>query len=494
MDLAGLWSHVNLLSALLGLVIFTVLSWFFSRSKNLPPGPRGWPLLGYIPQLARIKEPVHEVFAKMGKKYGPVFCLKIANQLVVVLHNYDVIKEACDQFQLSGRPSFEIGQLTLPGHGILTASGAPWVELRRFSSMALRKLGMGKITFEKQISIEARYLLKEIQKQGRESFNPKEFLQNAVANIICFLVFGSRFEYTDEKFKELLETLHKSHELGGAGGVVEFVPIFAKLTFLPIVKKHMAINRAFEQMMRRLLKEHEKGYRPEISRDYTDAFYSEMKAKDSKGQPTFMNPISLFHSVSGLFGAGTETTTTTLQWVLLYMIAYPEIQAKVQQELDSVVGRDRPPQLSDKPQLVFTQAVLHEIQRVTIVPLGVPHKCMEDTTVSGYHIPKGSLLLTNLWQVLNDPCEWTNPKQFRPERFLDRHGNLVRREKFIPFGVGRRFCLGENLAKMEVFLVFTILLHHFTFKAPEGATITFKAVESLTLAPVPYKVIAVARD
>ena len=207
-----------------------------------------------------------------------------------------------------------------------------------------------------------------------------------MSNVICSVIYGRRFEYTDERFQRLLAILNQMFEHIGAGGAVQFVPIFSKMQFLPIVRKMIHINIRFEEMLHQLLytisaHEEEENENP---RYFVGAFLKEMNDKKKQGNNTFLNSTSLYYTTADLFGAGTETTTTTLYWALLYMIAFPEIQSRVQQEIDDAVGRNRLPRLSDKPELPYTEAALHEIQRIgSIVPLGVPHKCMEDTTFRG---------------------------------------------------------------------------------------------------------------
>ncbi|XP_033643982.1 cytochrome P450 2J6-like isoform X2 [Asterias rubens] len=497
MDLYDVWSQINLRTVILGLTIFAFLFWLCRRPKNLPPGPYGWPLLGYIPQLAMTKEPIHEALAKLGQRYGNVVSFSVANQLVVVLQDYDVMKEAFAQHQLSGRPTLEISQITLPGYGVLTATGEAWTELRRFSVTTLRGLGVGKSSFEDHITTETKCLIEEFHKSNIKSIDPKHMIENAVSNVICSVIFGRRFEYTDEKFQRLLSILNKMFELIGAGGVVQFVPIFAKMQFLPIVKKIISINLSFDEILYQLLytRNAQDELNDEDPRDFAGAFLKEMTDKKKQGLPTYLTPASMHYTFGDLFGAGTETTSTTLRWALLYMVAFPDIQSRVQKELDEAVGRNRLPRLSDKPELPFTEAVLSEIQRMgSIVPLGVPHKCTEDTILRGYTVPKGSLVIANLWSVHMDPVEWPNPEQFNPERFLDDEGRFHRREKLIPFGIGRRICLGEQLAKMELYIVFTCLLHQFTFKPPEGAPdVSFKALNGITRAPASFELSAVAR-
>uniref|UniRef100_A0A8D2KQB0 Cytochrome P450 n=1 Tax=Varanus komodoensis TaxID=61221 RepID=A0A8D2KQB0_VARKO len=177
---------------------------------------------------------------------------------------------------------------------------------------------------------------------------------------------------------------------------------------------------------------------------------------------------NLLHCALDLFSAGTETTSATLRWALLYMALHPDIQAKVQAEIDSVIGQSRQPATEDRDRMPYTNAVIHEVQRISnILPLNVPRMTTRDTNVAGFCLPKGSMLITNLTSVLLDKDEWETPDVFNPGHFLE-NGHFRKREAFIPFS--RRLCLGENLARKELFLFITNVLQAFTLQMPEGVT------------------------
>ncbi|CAH1252322.1 CYP2U1 [Branchiostoma lanceolatum] len=142
---------------------------------------------------------------------------------------------------------------------------------------------------------------------------------------------------------------------------------------------------------------------------------------------------------------------------------------QVHQEIDSVLGQT-PPSYAQRSLLPYTTATLAEVQRIKpIAPLSVPHAASRDTTLNGYNIPQETWILVNLWSVHMDPKLFPEPNQFQPERFLDQDGNFVKHEALIPFGIGHRVCLGEQLAKMELFMLFLSLMQRFTFHLPEGA-------------------------
>ncbi|PSN45989.1 Methyl farnesoate epoxidase, partial [Blattella germanica] len=191
-----------------------------------------------------------------------------------------------------------------------------------------------------------------------------------------------------------------------------------------------------------------------------------------------------------LFAAGGETTTSSIEFSLLYMVLYPEVQKNVQKELDSVVGQNRRPTLEDRPNLPYVEAVITELLRVcSIAPLTPPHRVTEDTYLNGYLIPKDTMVLINLYSLMQDKEHWGDPENFRPERFLNAQGKFVKDDWMIPFGTGKRMCLGEVLARSTVYLFFTSFLQEFTFSVPEGDTkpSTFP-LPGFTIAPQPFRV------
>ncbi|XP_041913253.1 cytochrome P450 2J2-like [Alosa sapidissima] len=195
-----------------------------------------------------------------------------------------------------------------------------------------------------------------------------------------------------------------------------------------------------------------------------------------------------------LFLAGTETTSTTLQWGLLLLIKYPDVQEKMQAEIDHVVGQSRQPSMADRANMPYTDAVIHEIQRVgNVIPLNGPRKAARNTILGGYFIPKGTALMTNLTSVLFDKSEWETPGEFNPGHFLDSEGKFRRRDAFMPFSAGKQVCLGEQLARMELFLFFVSLFQKFRFSMQEGVKLSLEGDVGITRSPFPFKILAHTR-
>ena len=159
-------------------------------------------------------------------------------------------------------------------------------------------------------------------------------------------------------------------------------------------------------------------------------------------------------------GAGSETTSSTLMWWTLAMVAFPQVQRRAQAELDAVVGRSRLPTFADAPHLPYVRAIIKEVLRWRpSAPLGVPHKTTEDDWYEGMFIPKGATCVPNTWQCNHDRAIFgDDADEFRPERHLDNKGELVpgpietNQEGHVSFGFGRRICVGKHLANDSLFI------------------------------------------
>ncbi|XP_048216619.1 vitamin D 25-hydroxylase isoform X6 [Perognathus longimembris pacificus] len=215
----------------------------------------------------------------------------------------------------------------------------------------------------------------------------------------------------------------------------------------------------------------------------------------SKSDPlSAFSKENLIFSVGELIIAGTETTTNVLRWAMLFMALYPNIQGQVWKEIDLIIGPNRKPSWDDRCKMPYTEAVLHEVLRFcNIVPLGIFHATSEDAVVRGYSIPKGTTVITNLYSVHFDEKYWRNPEVFYPERFLDSSGHFSKKEALVPFSLGRRHCLGEQLAWMEMFLFFTTLLQRFHLQFSQDQVPNLKPKLGMTLQPQPYLICAKRR-
>ncbi|XP_017749576.1 PREDICTED: cytochrome P450 2D17-like [Rhinopithecus bieti] len=383
-----------------------------------------------------------------------------------------------------------------PKQGVFLAHYGPaWREQRRFSVSTLRNLGLGKKSLEQWVTEEAACLCAAFADQAGCPFRPNGLLDKAASNVIASLTCGCRFEYDDPRFLRLLDLAQEGlkEESSFLHQVLNAVPLLLRIPAL--AGKVLPSQKAFLTQLDELLTEHRMTWDPaQPPRDLTDAFLAEME-KAKKNPESSFNEENLRLVVADLFSAGMVTTSTTLAWGLLLMVLHPDVQRRVQQEIDDVIGQVQRPEMGDQARMPYTTAVIHEVQRFgDIVPLNVPHMTSRDIEVQGFLIPKGTTLFTNLSSVLKDEAVWEKPFRFHPEHFLDAQGHFVKPEAFLPFSAGRRACLGEPLARMELFLFFTCLLQRFSFSVPPGQPRpSHSHVVGFLVTPSPYELCAVPR-
>ncbi|XP_070685956.1 cytochrome P450 2G1-like [Pempheris klunzingeri] len=487
---------VTLLSAGLLLVLLGLLIRKSQRQLRLPPGPSGLPVLGNLLQLDR-KAPF-KTLLKLSESYGPVVTVHMGYKRAVVLVGYDAVKEAlvdqADDFTGRGPLPFLI-RIT-NGYGLAISNGERWRQLRRFTLTTLRDFGMGRKGMEEWIQEESKHLIARINSTKATPFDPTYFMGCTVSNVICCLVFGQRFNYDDHHFVYLLQTI---------SGILKFISsprgllynVFPRLMELLPGQQHKLFARIEElrEFIVKKIQEHQDTLDPLSPRDYIDCFLTRL-IQEKNIPTTEFHYDNLVSTVLNLYLAGTETSSSTIRYGLNVLIKYPQIQEKMQQEIDTVVGQERSPFMEDRKSLPFTDAVLHEIQRfMDIVPF-IPRYALQDISFRGYTIPKDTLIFPLLHSVLKEEQRWATPWSFNPEHFLDQNGNFKKNPSFLPFSAGKRSCAGESLARMEIFLFMVSLLQHFTFSCPGGPDGIDLSPEYSSFANLPrsYKIIATPRQ
>lgn len=443
----------------------------WKKCSNYPPGPRALPFLGNLLQVD-LHNP-HLSFVKLRKTYGDVMSLDFGWTNVVVLSGYKALKEALvkKSEDFADRPDLPIYEKIFKqiGEGIpLAKYGDWWKAQRRFALLTLKNFGLGKKSLELRIVEEAGFLNQAFEGEQGGSIDPHIHLTYATSNIICSIIFGDRFEYHDETFHEFLGILDEGFALQG-GFWAQLINALPFVRHLPGPQQKIYENqKKASQFIQEIITRHKDSWDPDDPRDFIDAFFIQMEKMKHTPNTSFQEP-TLIGTLLSLFAAGTETTSTTLNWALLFMVLHPDIQSQVHEEIDRVIGNGRKPKLEDREEMPFTNAVIHETQRLgNIVPISLPHETCRDTEVMGYTIPKGTMIFPNITSVLYDEDIWLTPHQFNPGHFLNSDRMFMKPEAFIPFSAGHRVCLGEQLAKTELFIFFTSLLQHFTFSLPEN--------------------------
>nr|XP_012616212.1 cytochrome P450 2G1 [Microcebus murinus] len=467
-----------------------------NKGGKLPPGPTPIPFLGNLLQVRT--DATFQSFLKLSEKYGPVFTVYMGPRPIVVLCGHEVVKEALvDQAEeFSGRGNLASIDRNFQGYGVVMANGDRWKVLRRFSLTILRDFGMGKRSIEERIQEEASYLLEEFRKTKGAPIEPTFFLSRTVSNVISSVVFGSRFDYEDKQFLNLLQMINSAFIEMSTPWAQLYDMYSGIMQYLP--GRHNRIYYVIEELkdfIASRVKINEASLDPQNPRDFIDCFIIKMH-QDKDNPHSEFNLKNLVLTTLNLFFAGTETVSSTLRYGFLLLLKHPEVEAKVHEEIDQVIGKNRQPRFEDRAQMPYTEAVIHEIQRLTdIVPMGVPHNVTRDTHFRGYLLPKGTDVFPLLGSVLKDPKYFQYPDAFYPQHFLDGQGRFKKNEAFVPFSSGKRICLGEAMARMELFLYFTSILQNFSLRSlvpPADIDVT-PMVSGFGNIPPTYQLCLVAR-
>lgn len=312
----------------------------------------------------------------------------------------------------------------------------------------------------------------------------KNIFDIPVINVIWKMIKSERFDLDDANAAKLMETIHQSFSIVDmSGGVLSFFPaarhFFPNISgYRPLVDTMQVLWDFLSESIDDVWNNFESGKRP---RNFIEFYIDE-------NFHNFDKKVLLALLVD-FFQAGSETTSNTLSFALLYMLHYPEVKRKVQNEIDEKL-KGKFPSLNDRNILNYSESVLCEIQRMSnVAPLGIAHRALDDVQLdNGDVIPKDTTVLFSLYSVNMDAGYWGDPHNFRPERFLDADGELIAHEGFIPFGAGKRRCVGENLAKSSLFIFFVALMQEFDIAQCDGEMLSkLEGRNGITLAPETYE-------
>ncbi|XP_051114783.1 flavonoid 3'-monooxygenase-like [Andrographis paniculata] len=474
-------ADVLICTALLGFLCLFLLRRFHGgdRGRRLPPGPKPWPIVGNLPHLG--PKP-HQSTAALARVHGPLLHLKLGFVHVVVAAS----AAAAEKFlkvhdaNFSSRPPNAGAKYVAYNYQDLVFApyGPRWRLLRKICSLHLfsnKALDDFRHIRQEEVGILIRALANV---QGTPAYLG-QMINVCATNAIARVMLGRRVVShkcggVDAKAEEFKAMVVELMALSGVFNIGDFIPPLEGLDLQGVAAKMKKLHLRFDAFLAKILDEHKMNDSNHVTR-HADLLSTLISLKDSgNAEGGGLTDTEIKALLLNLFTAGTDTTSSTVEWAIAELIRNPKILAKAQQELDAVVGKDRLVTEDDLSQLTFLQAIVKENFRLhPSTPLSLPRISQEDCDINGYFIPKGSTLLVNVWAIARDPNAWVDPLEFRPQRFLpggERPNADVKGNDFelIPFGAGRRICVGMSLGIRMIQLLTATLVHAFDFELGDG--------------------------
>jgi cytochrome P450 len=362
--------------------------------------------------------------------------------MIVVLNSASIIREAlhdhADTF--AGRPYLHMIHETLHGKGVISAPyGREFNEHKNFLIKSFNRFGRRRrSSLENGCLDEVRFVAEKIREKQSSPFRFGNMLSQIACNNICTLTFGRYFETMN--MTNLFEKINENFNQTATIACFNFLP-FTRRFRKNIFENVHDCNRVIQK----LVGERETNFDNEFITNIVDAYLDEMN--QHRQRSTYFSKENLDSLVQDLFVAGTETVSNTLNWAIFYIVAHPQVQKNIHEEIDEVIGKDRPPCEKDRSRMSYIEAVLLESMRCHCAgPILLPRATTHDITFHNYFIPKDTFILVNMWSAMKDEQHWSEPEKFDPERFLDENHCLcnVNHPAMMPFSVGKRACTGKD--------------------------------------------------
>ncbi|XP_038687405.1 7-ethoxycoumarin O-deethylase-like [Tripterygium wilfordii] len=467
-------------------LIISVLLWIFlikkSRTKvaPLPPGPRGLPIIGYLPFLGTH---LHHTFAKLAQIYGPIYKLKLGNKLYVVISSPSLAKQVVrdqDSIFANRDPPVSVKVAAFVGNDITWLPlGPDWRKMRK---VFVREL-LSSTSLDACYSLrkqEVEKSIKNVHGKAGECLDFGELAFGTLFNIIMNILWGGTLQGEEgtKVTAEFRKAVAELMVIMGEANVSDFFPFLARFDLQGVERRTRKVGVWIEDIVNFIIEKHmssniavkEDGVGKKKGRDFLQLVLELQERNDPATSITMNQAKGMLVDV--LIG-GTGDTATVVEWAMAEMMMSPHIMKKVQQELDEVVGVNNSVEEFHLPKLLYLDAVVKETSRLhPAVPTLVPRCPSSSATVGGFTIPRGTQVFLNVWAIQRDPELWDNPLEFRPERFLngedcklDFSGNNC---KYLPFGSGRRICAGVPLAEKMLMYLLASWLQSFDWKLPPG--------------------------
>ncbi|KAH9290542.1 hypothetical protein KI387_034659, partial [Taxus chinensis] len=409
------------LTILVLLGIFYILSGHRNSGRRLPPGPFPWPILGNLHQLGTLP---NRNLEQLAKKHGPIMFLKLGSVPAVVVSSSAMAKEFLKTHDLvfASRPESAAGKYIAYNYKdvVLSPYGPYWRQMKKICVVELlnaKRIESFRSLREEEVSLTIRSVW-EKSRQCTVAVNLTKTLSSLTQGLMLRILSGNDDRFDSGNANAIKEMMSEVSETVGTFNLGDFLPWMNWLDLQGVQRRMKNVHKDFDQVITKIIEQHQQGRARGTpdgqAKDIIDVLL-EMEATDDVSI-TIENIKAV---VLDIFLGGADTTSTTLEWAMSAMVENPEVARKLQEEIESVVGRERAVKESDLPSMEYLQCVVKETMRLyPAVPLLIPHESTEACTVNGYFIPERTRILVNAWAIGRDPTVWDDPLTFRAERFV----------------------------------------------------------------------------
>ncbi|KAL3840452.1 hypothetical protein ACJIZ3_025043 [Penstemon smallii] len=451
------------------LVLYITSQYFYHKLKNHPPSP--FPVLPFIGHMYMLKKPFHRSLSEISKKYGPIIFLKLGSRPILLISSPSLAEECFTKHDIifANRPSFLNGK-----HYGYNYTGLPWCSYTDHWRN-LRKIATIELLSSTRLQTLSHVRKDEILIMIRKLFQLSKDKSDRVVHVkvalfeFMFNYYGKNVESSKEA-KIFQEIVNESSLVGPATNVVDFLPFMKWFGYKDTEKTIMSIQEKRDKYMQNLIDEHRNIMESDASSDDNangekeNKIMAQILLSFQKQEPEYYTDEMIKNLLLVLIQAGSNSSADTLEWAFSLLLDNPDVLTRAQAEIDNVVGRERLINESDLTQLPYLCGIINETLRLHPAgPLLLPHESSKECTVGGFLVPKGTILLVNVWDIHHSSKLWEDPEKFKPERFQDYEEGKSER-KFMPFGHGRRACPGENLALRNVIMALGSLIQCFDWE------------------------------